>query len=95
MGYNRVEVEREVTIAAEGQGGSSDEGGTGSGSQGDSVHGGQSNQPGDGQPEGTGDLLASTGDPLSAVVAACMGLGGISVGLGAVLLRSRRMSNRV
>lgn len=95
VGYTRMEVEREVTIAAEGQGGSSDEGGTGSGSQGDSVHGGQSNQPGDGQPEGTGDLLASTGDPLSAVVAACMGLGGISVGLGAVLLRSRRMSNRV
>ena len=95
VGYNRMEVECEVTIAAEGQGGSSDEGVTGSGSQGDSVHGGQSNQPGDGQPEGTGDLLASTGDPLSAVVAACMGLGGISVGLGAVLLRSRRTSNRV
>lgn len=95
VGYNRMEVEREVTIAAEGQGGSSDEGGTGSGSQGDSVHGDQSNQPGDGQSEGTGDLLASTGDPLSAVVAACMGLGGLSVGLGAVLLRSRRMSNRV
>ena len=94
VGYNRMEVEREVTIAAEGQGGSSDEGGTGSSSQGDSVHGDQSNQPGDGQSEGTGDLLASTGDPLSAVAAACMGLGGISVGLGAVLLRSRRMSNR-
>ena len=94
VGYNRMEVEREVAIAAEGQGGSSDEGGTGSGSHGDSVHGDQSNQPGDGQPEGTGDLLASTGDPLSAVVAACMGLGGISVGLGAVLLRSRRTSNR-
>lgn len=94
VGYNRMEVEREVTIAAEGQGGSSDEGGTGSGSHGDSVHGDQSNQPGDGQSEGTGGLLASTGDPLSAVVATCMGLGGISVGLGAVLLRGRRMSNR-